>query len=364
MRRRRFLIAIAVALLLAAVWQPALADMSQAISWLRAQQREDGGFGGQKSTLSETAEAIYAFVAAGVDPKELQKGYRTPLTFLAESLPEAMDVGTKAKVALAVAVAGGDPRHFGGVDLIAAIRESLSAEGAYGGPDGTLIGHTYAMLALEASLESVAPQAVSWLKERQASNGGWAWNGSQKPEDVDSNTTSLAVQALIGAGVSATDPTVKAALSYLRSIQNEDGGFPYQKPSPYGSDTDANSTALAIQAIIAAGESPSKWTTAEGKDPVAALMALQNKSGAFAWQASFADDNFLATAQAIPALAGKPHPLRPLASQMAQPAATPAPAPILPVSGGGVAAQPALWTLVLTGASGMAAVALRARRRA
>jgi hypothetical protein len=43
--------------------------------------------------------------------------------------------------------------------------------------------------------------------------------------------------------------------------------------------------------------------------PVAALAALQNESGAFAWQAAIPDDNLLATVQALPAVAGKAFPL-------------------------------------------------------
>ena len=103
---------------------------------------------------------------------------------------------------------------------------------------------------------------------------------------------------------------MKRALAYYESIQNEDGGWPYQNPSAYGTDTDANSTAVTIQAIIAAGQDPAgdEWATAEGSTPLAALEALQNESGAFAWQAAVPDDNLLATVQALPAVAGKAFP--------------------------------------------------------
>ena len=42
--------------------------------------------------------------------------------------------------------------------------------------------------------------------------------------------------------------------------------------------------------------------------PLSALEALQNASGAFAWQAAVPDDNLLATVQALPALADKAFP--------------------------------------------------------
>ena len=47
----------------------------------------------------------------------------------------------------------------------------------------------------------------------------------------------------------------------------------------------------------------------DGASPAAALEALQNESGAFAWQAAVPDDNLLATVQALPAVAGKAFPL-------------------------------------------------------
>ena len=64
------------------------------------------------------------------------------------------------------------------------------------------------------------------------------------------------------------------------------------------------------QAMIAAGQDPAgaDWTVGENT-PISALEALQNESGAFAWQAAVPDDNLLATVQALPALAGKAFPL-------------------------------------------------------
>ena len=116
------------------------------------------------------------------------------------------------------------------------------------------------------------------------------------------------------------------ALAYYKGIQNDDGGWPYQNPSEYGTATDANSTAVTIQAIIAAGQDPARadWTTGAGNTPVAALEALQNESGAFAWQAAMPDDNLLATIQALPALAGKAFPFATMAvGEAAAPATVP-----------------------------------------
>jgi LPXTG-motif cell wall-anchored protein len=72
---------------------------------------------------------------------------------------------------------------------------------------------------------------------------------------------------------------------------------------------------VVIQAIIAAGQDPAgeEWASGEGSSPLAALEALQNDSGAFAWQAAMPDDNLLATVQALPAIGGKAFPLSTMA---------------------------------------------------
>jgi hypothetical protein len=151
---------------------------------------------------------------------------------------------------------------------------------------------------------------VEYIKNTQQQDGGWAWDGSAATA-ADTNTTAFALQALIAAGEPASGQAVTQALAYYQGIQNEDGGWPYQSPSDFGTATDANSTAVTIQALLAAGQDPAGagWTTATGQTPVAALEALQNNSGAFAWQIAMPDDNLLATVQALPAVAGKPFPL-------------------------------------------------------
>jgi squalene cyclase len=165
---------------------------------------------------------------------------------------------------------------------------------------------------------------VEYVRAAQQENGGWAWDGSTTTA-ADTNSTAFAVQALIATGEPADGDAVTLALAYYKGIQNEDGGWPYQNPSDFGTTTDANSTAVTVQAIIATGQDPAgaNWTTAEGNTPVAALAALQNESGAFAWQAAIPDDNLLATVQALPAVAGKALPFATMDLGEAAPATVP-----------------------------------------
>jgi len=308
--RYRFAVVVLVVLsLVLASAMPALADASTAVQWLKSLQRQDGGFGAQSSSLSETAEVIFALAAARQDVAGLTANGNSPLDYLAANLAAATSTGEKAKVSMAVSAAGADASNFGGTNLVADIEQSQTAEGMYGGGADTLTGHVYAMLALASAGRPIPRSAVDWLKGKQADSGAWAWSGSGALEDVDSNTTALALEALIAAGVANTDAAVQSGLQYLRGIQNADGGFPYQNPSPWGTDTDANSTAVVIQALIATGQDMAAWQTADGKVPLDALASLQRNDGAFAWQASVPDANLFATAQAVPALLGVAYPI-------------------------------------------------------
>ena len=173
-------------------------------------------------------------------------------------------------------------------------------------------------------------------------------------EAADTNTTSLAAQALVAAGETAA---AQKALGYFEVAQNDDGGFPWQKPSPYGTDTDANSTALVLQALVALGEDPVAWAS-QGASPVDALLALWDaESGGYNWQLAMPGANVLATAQAVQALSGMTlvdlaAPGGVLISSAALPLeSTPAaaPAPLLPTSGG--PAMEVGYLLVLAGAA-------------
>ena len=139
-------------------------------------------------------------------------------------------------------------------------------------------------------------------------------------------------------------------------MQNADGGFPYQKPSAWGTESDANSTAVVLQALMALNEPLGNWTSS-GTDPLGALLALVDSgSGAYVWQAAVPYANMLATAQAVQATEGMT--LVSLnvvgASRPPQAAAVATASPLLPESGGGVGTSPLLWVgVLLVGASAL-----------
>jgi prenyltransferase beta subunit len=309
---------IAVAIILAALLASSLpvlaaADVNAAVDYLKDQQNADGGFGSgfsPDSTISSTADALLAIVAAGGDVAAFDQGGNTPQTYLADHAASAGTAGDLAKLIMAAVAAGQNPREFGGVDSVAKLEGMAGADGRIGGAKDTFVSHVLAVLSLASARRPIPAAALALIEAGQQENGGWAWDGSASTA-ADTNTTAFAVQALVAAGDPPDGEAVTKALAYYRGIQNEDGGWPYQNPSDYGTATDANSTAVTIQALIAAGQDPagSEWTTPGGGSPLAALEGFQNASGAFAWQAATPDDNLLATIQALPALAGKAFPL-------------------------------------------------------
>jgi len=320
------------AILVGALPVLAAADVTAALDYLQTQQNADGGFGSgfsPGSTLGATTPVVLAIIAAGGDLATFDQDGNTPLTYLEANASSAASAGDLSKLILATTAAGENPRNFGGVDSVAKLESLIDAGGRIGGEADTFISHTLAVLAL-ASAQRPIQAAVEYIKNAQQENGSWAWDGTADTAG-DTNTTAFAVQALVAAGDDPGSDPVTNALAYYKGIQNEDGGLPYQSPSDFGTATDANSTAVTIQAIIVAGQDPAgaNWTTAEGSTPVAALEALQNESGAFAWQAAVPDDNLLATVQALPALAGKAFPF---AAMDVGSAAAPA---TVPETGGG-----------------------------
>jgi LPXTG-motif cell wall-anchored protein len=307
------LITALVVLLASALPVLASADLDAALDYLRTQQNADGGFGSgfsPESALGSTADAVLAVAATGTDLATFDQGGNTPLTYLAVNASSAVTGGDLAKLILAAVAAGENPRALGGVDSVAKLESMIGAGGTIGGEMDTFVAHVLAVLALRSAERPVPAESIAVITDAQQEGGGWAWDGSAQTI-ADTNTTAFAVQALIAGGESPDSSAVSAALAYYGGIQNDDGGWPYQSPSDFGTATDANSTAVTIQALLSAGQDPAgeAWTTSDGTTPLPALEELQNESGAFAWQAAMPDDNLLATVQALPALAGKPFPL-------------------------------------------------------
>lgn len=178
---------------------------------------------------------------------------------------------------------------------VAAPSPSPSAElpaGLYGTTDPTYDGVWRQSLAfLAQKIEYVTPstQAVEWLAGQQCDSGAFTSYraDASKPCDastvMDTNATAVAVQALVEINQRREDANNGA--DWLKSVQNEDGGWGYNPGSP----SDANSTSIVIGALARTGVPVGELTTADGSTPYTALQSLaipcgDEDGGAFAYQ--------------------------------------------------------------------------------
>lgn len=300
---------VAIQAAVAAEPQPEAAD--SALGWLRSQQLEDGAFPGVngEADLGTTTDVIFAFAAAGVDPATVGDG-ASVVDYLtgAVASPELSN-GQLAKVVMALVASNVDPRNVGGRDLVADIQSGFDpATGLY---DVSFYAHALIVMGLASAGVEVNPAALDAIDAAQIEDGSWSFTGAPDPVTGDSNTTALIIQALVAAG--RDDGAVDAGVEYLRSLQAADGSIAYDASAAPDLAGDANSTALAIQAFVAAGEDPDALPNGSA---VEALLTFQKDNGAFFWQAAFGtDDNLLATVQAIPALLLAPLPVNPVPSE-------------------------------------------------
>lgn len=242
-----------------------------ALSWLTSQVNPDGSVAGF-SPIGGSADALFAVAAGGLDPNAwpAASGPR-PIAYL-QSVANATttatdevrdDAARSAKVALAAKLADRNPRSFGGADLIGFINSYYNSGSGLYGTD--LFDQTFAFLALRAAGDPIPPAAVDALLDAQSSvDGGWEF---QNGFGTDTNTSALAVQALLAAQPvtpaqqAAINEAIASAVGYLQGEQNSDGGFAYQQVFASNfcggvNPSDANSTAYVIQAIRAAGQDP------------------------------------------------------------------------------------------------------------
>jgi hypothetical protein len=294
------------------VWAQATTQqiaVDAALSWLRSQQADDGSFGGSAGT---TIDVVLALAAANEDPNEWRKNGNSPLDYLQTQAAtySNLNPASAGKLALGVIAANQTPYNFGGENLTVKLQDWYNpATGQYSTTTSSSTwDQTFAMLALSASFETVPPTATARLKSLQQTDGGWEYSAGW---GSDTNSTALAMQALVAVGEPATSTALVSATTFLSNSQIiTDAGFPYQNPNPWGpTESDASSTAMSIQGLIAGGENPmgAAWTKG-GSTPFDALLSFQSPAGGFE---GFSGPNDLqSTAQSLPAVMGKPLPIR------------------------------------------------------
>lgn len=278
-------------------------SVDRALSYLHAMQTDDGywttPFG---SPASPTTDVALAFIAAGYELHSITAaGANQSIMDFLES-EAAVYAGespdTAAKLAIAVMQANEDPTNFGGIDLLDFIQTNFydPEAGAFGTITNTW-HQAFPILALSEANMNVPSGSVEALLALQQEDGGWKYDLGPFNTTSAADSTGLAIQSLVAAGIPVTDEPLISALLYLRSTQDPMGGW-----------GNANSTAYALQGLIAAGENLKDWSI-NGHTPATALMQYQKSDGPFVytWETGgfFAPvDDFFATRQAIPAIMG------------------------------------------------------------
>ncbi|MEU5341401.1 prenyltransferase/squalene oxidase repeat-containing protein [Streptomyces sp. NPDC020766] len=162
----------------------------------------------------------------------------------------------------------------------------------YGDTDPTYDGvwrQSLALLAQDSVDVKPAKKSVDWLVGQQCESGAFA---AYRPDPsakcdaktkVDTNSTAAALQAL--EALDASDAVTGAAVKWLKSVQNKDGGWGYFPGTP----SDTNSTSVVIGALDAGDTDPKDVPSKDDRTPYDALLGLsvpcdETGGGAFAFQ--------------------------------------------------------------------------------
>ncbi|HEX4526467.1 MAG TPA: prenyltransferase/squalene oxidase repeat-containing protein [Gaiellaceae bacterium] len=160
------------------------------------------------------------------------------------------------------------------------------------GQIGETLNSTYwGVLALGHS----TPATTRFILAQQTKAGGFAWFRRGQP---DSNDTAAALEALRVAMVRGA-PVARAA-RFLRTFQRPDGGFELT----HGRGSDAQSTAWAIQGLVAAGQKPPRRAFTY-------LAQLKRPDGSYRYSVKYVTTPVWVTSQVLAGLARKPFPLGP-----------------------------------------------------
>ena len=285
-------------------------NITSALAFLNESQHPLGS-GSMIVGFSTSGWAALAITAAGEDPTSGRwKPYYSLIDYL-RAEPKKSVVGMPpganpsildnvedfARMVLVISAVGEDPTDFGDVNYLVMLKSYY--DGEQFGYKTSVMDDALAILALvscgdkDQRTKEMIKNATSYIKAEQNEDCGWSSFGVNS----DANTTALVIQALIAAGEEKKSGVIIDALEYLGTAQEADGGF-----------SDTITTSFAIQAIIAAGGNPSSFTRT-GNSSIDYLLSLQQKDGSFKDTKNLSLYPSRTTAFAIPALCAIPYPI-------------------------------------------------------
>jgi energy-coupling factor transport system substrate-specific component len=287
-------------------------------AYLRSSQNRDGGWGAaahEESSSLYTAWALIGLAAAGEPPPRANGVGPTGLQELAQQVHSLQSAGDLERTILALSAVAANPETFTRRPLVRELERDQRRDGS----TEELVNSTaFAVLALRAAgvpeRSARIRNAIAWLARQQQPSGGFAFSGRAGEADVD-DTAAVAQALAAGGGLRSARA---AARSFIERAQNRDGGFPEAPGGP----SNAQSTAWAVQGLVATGASPRAVRRPGGKSPIGYLRAMTAADGAVRYAAGNDATPVWVTGEALAALAEQPFPIRPVA------AAAPVPAPV------------------------------------
>ena len=269
-------------------------------TYLLSAQNGDGGFGpapGSSSSQLYAGWAALGLASQGYNPQSVSHGGASLTDYISGGEGSQTDSGSIERTILVLRAAG---LPAGG--LVSTLQGRIAANGSVSGRVNLT---SFAVLALRSAGVAVPANTIAWLLRQQDSDGGFSFAAKGAGSDVDD--TGAALEALAGGGGGA----ISRAVRFIDSQQSSDGGFPCQPGGP----SNAQSTAWAIQGLLAAGVGSGSLAR-----PLGYLRSLTAPDGHVRYSAGSDQTPVWVTAQAAMALAGKPLPLSPVPLQSAAPA--------------------------------------------
>ncbi len=284
-------------------------QISRSVFYLQRAQDSNGGFGGapgQRSSELYSAWAAMGLAAAGRNPLTFTRNGHSVLAALRSEASTLEGAGDYERTILALHACGLPASALPGRNLLGGLLRERASDGSF----AHLVNITaFAIFALRVAGTSadnaIVNAAGRWLATQQNRDGGFGFAGRGAGEDVDD--TSAALQGVIDASGRRSSAVVTRAVAYLRRAQNPDGGFPQQS----GGESNAQSTAWAVQGLGAAGVNVGAVKRGGSRSPLAYLESLAAPDGSERYSRTSAQTPVWVTAEALTALAGKPFPIAP-----------------------------------------------------
>ncbi len=259
-----------------------------AFEYINTQMNEDGGIRwfDETSNVATTIRTVTALASAGLSQDALLStaGGR-PVDYLITSGTDwiyqidteqpGLNVARSGQLLTAVASANQNPYAFGSesIDLIHLIKSNYDQNaGSFGdAAQDAVLDQVWAMIGLGAANASIPEDSVTWLMDAQNPDGSWD-DGFGSFLD----TTPLGIIALASSNQNdLVLSTVQSAVAFILDNQQPDGGW----QTEWDSATNANTTGMMIQALIAARDIGTEIDVEIITTGQLALLEIQQENG-------------------------------------------------------------------------------------